>query len=380
MSENSVLNFGTESFQMSHFQTAPPTAPQKPTAYEDANKIFELINQLNSTIGFETKQTQQQQQSAVKDYETRDSIEPLEMTPNGNNSTTTAASTVPTSKIPRINFLHNKPPPTPAPPTTITTATAPVQQPVNVPTKIPTYQTQAAPTTVNSNPSPAPTPTTPTVGSKLQAPMSLKEILNNGTSSQSTTRLPRSQVRNSIAAASTPPPSAEGDDEEAERAAAASAAAARIRSVTKRGVSLSNVPKMKTTRSMSINDAADSLDDTASQVSSEGKKNIKYVVRHKPRESQVKIFTQKVEIKNVSSKIGSLEKAAHYTPSGGNIKIESHKLAWNAKSRIGSLEYADYRPKGGNVKVITIENFFYNSFTIHIFYKDILLQLYSRDK
>jgi hypothetical protein len=35
----------------------------------------------------------------------------------------------------------------------------------------------------------------------------------------------------------------------------------------------------------------------------------------------VKIFSKKVEIKNVSSKIGSLEKAATYVPSGGNVVV-----------------------------------------------------------
>jgi len=36
----------------------------------------------------------------------------------------------------------------------------------------------------------------------------------------------------------------------------------------------------------------------------------------------VKIFSKKVEIKNVSSKIGSLEKAATYVPSGGNVVVK----------------------------------------------------------
>lgn len=107
-----------------------------------------------------------------------------------------------------------------------------------------------------------------------------------------------------------------------------------------------------------------------------------FTVRHKPRQSKVKIFSQKVEIsKNVTSKIGSLEnydykagggdvviesnalnwnaqskinslETANYVPNGGNVKIESHKLNWEAKSKIGSLEKAaTYKPHGGNVKI-----------------------------
>lgn len=82
----------------------------------------------------------------------------------------------------------------------------------------------------------------------------------------------------------------------------------------------------------------------------DGTKNVKYVFRYKPKESQVKIFSQKVQIKNVSSKIGSFAKA-NYVPGGGNVVIESKQLAWNAQSKIRSLEYANYQPNGGNVKI-----------------------------
>lgn len=104
---------------------------------------------------------------------------------------------------------------------------------------------------------------------------------------------------------------------------------------------------------MSINDGSkENLDDCESVLSSEGKKKVRYIIRHKPRESQVKIFSQKLDIK-AQSKIGSLERAANYTPHGGNVKIESHKVKWDAKAKIGSLEKAaTYVPHGGNVKVI----------------------------
>ena len=50
----------------------------------------------------------------------------------------------------------------------------------------------------------------------------------------------------------------------------------------------------------------------------------------------MKIFSKKVEIKNVSSKIGSLEKAATYVPSGGNVvvifsKFKTASLAYFSK-------------------------------------------------
>lgn len=142
--------------------------------------------------------------------------------------------------------------------------------------------------------------------------------------------------------------------------------------ISKRGVSLSaGISQTSLTNSLGKNEE-----------NKGEKKAVRYAVRHKPRESKVKIFSQKVEIKNVSSKIGSLEnyshkpqggdviietrpvnwnaqakiksleKAATYTPSGGNVKIEDHKLSWKAQAKIGSLEKAaSYVPHGGNVKI-----------------------------
>jgi hypothetical protein len=118
-----------------------------------------------------------------------------------------------------------------------------------------------------------------------------------------------------------------------------------------RSVSKSANITTKTSRSMSTNtfDSREDLCDAAKLNSNIG--NVKYVVNYKPKESQVKIFSKKVEIKNVSSKIGSLEKA-NYVPSGGNVVIESKPVNWSAKAKIGSLEYASkYTPQGGNVKI-----------------------------
>jgi hypothetical protein len=58
------------------------------------------------------------------------------------------------------------------------------------------------------------------------------------------------------------------------------------------------------------------------------------------------------DLKNVKSKIGSLQNVKH-KPMGGEKKVESQKLQWNAKPRIGSLENAKHKPLGGEVKVKT---------------------------
>lgn len=70
----------------------------------------------------------------------------------------------------------------------------------------------------------------------------------------------------------------------------------KIPGIAKRGVSLSNEhSKMKSTRSMSINDGSkENMDDCESVVSSDGKKKVKYVIRHKPRESQVEFYQNDV--------------------------------------------------------------------------------------
>lgn len=109
-----------------------------------------------------------------------------------------------------------------------------------------------------------------------------------------------------------------------------------------RGQSQSAVPtsKQSSNRSLSITDSNYSLIDNNNN-NNGGKKNVRYILKHKPRETKVasvfsiliflnfhklkflkvKIFSQKVEIKNVHSKIGSLEKAATYTPGGGNVVV-----------------------------------------------------------
>ncbi|KAF8791178.1 Microtubule-associated protein 2 like protein [Argiope bruennichi] len=57
-------------------------------------------------------------------------------------------------------------------------------------------------------------------------------------------------------------------------------------------------------------------------------------------------------VKNVKSKIGSLDNVTH-RPKGGDKKVESVKLEWNAKPKVGSLDYATHKPGGGDKKIIT---------------------------
>lgn len=54
-------------------------------------------------------------------------------------------------------------------------------------------------------------------------------------------------------------------------------------------------------------------------------------------------------LKQVRSKIGSLENAAH-KPGGGNIKIETKKLEFKVTPRI-EAKNEKYIPKGGEKKV-----------------------------
>jgi len=58
------------------------------------------------------------------------------------------------------------------------------------------------------------------------------------------------------------------------------------------------------------------------------------------------------KIKQAKSKIGSLENVTH-KPKGGDKKVESKKLEWNASSKVGSLAHANYKPGGGDKKIIT---------------------------
>ncbi len=63
----------------------------------------------------------------------------------------------------------------------------------------------------------------------------------------------------------------------------------------------------------------------------------------------VQIESRKLEW-NRKSKVGSLENASHKA-GGGARRIESQKLDWKAQSKVGSTDYIKHKPGGGNVKV-----------------------------
>jgi len=63
------------------------------------------------------------------------------------------------------------------------------------------------------------------------------------------------------------------------------------------------------------------------------------------------------------SKIGSLQNA-NYKPGGGDKKIETHKIEIQAKSKIGSTANMKHVAGGGNVKV-TLTICFYAQKQLH---------------
>nr|XP_037279228.1 microtubule-associated protein tau-like [Rhipicephalus microplus] len=74
-------------------------------------------------------------------------------------------------------------------------------------------------------------------------------------------------------------------------------------------------------------------------------------IKHKPKGGEVRVTTQKLEWR-AASKVGSLDNAAH-KPGGGDKKILSQKLEFKAQSKVGSLDNVDHKPAGGQVKVET---------------------------
>lgn len=74
-------------------------------------------------------------------------------------------------------------------------------------------------------------------------------------------------------------------------------------------------------------------------------------IKHKPKGGEVRVTTQKLEWR-AAPKVGSLDNAAH-KPGGGDKKILSQKLEFKAQSKVGSLDNVDHKPAGGQVKVET---------------------------
>lgn len=60
-------------------------------------------------------------------------------------------------------------------------------------------------------------------------------------------------------------------------------------------------------------------------------------------------YTPSPNLKQVKSKIGSLENSSH-KPGGGNVKIENRKIEIKGASRI-EAKNERYVPKGGDKKV-----------------------------
>ncbi|XP_058813934.1 microtubule-associated protein 4 isoform X2 [Topomyia yanbarensis] len=76
---------------------------------------------------------------------------------------------------------------------------------------------------------------------------------------------------------------------------------------------------------------------------------------HKPGGGHVKIETKKIDIK-AAPRIEAKNDA--YVPKGGDKKIITNKLQWNARSKIGSLENTSHKPGGGDKKIETLKTDF----------------------
>ncbi|XP_044756679.1 microtubule-associated protein tau-like isoform X2 [Coccinella septempunctata] len=74
---------------------------------------------------------------------------------------------------------------------------------------------------------------------------------------------------------------------------------------------------------------------------------------HKPGGGNIKIETKKIELKNVTPRIEA--KNDKYIPKGGEKKIISQKLQWNAKPKVGSLDNASHKPVSSGKKIETIK-------------------------
>ncbi|KAI1292638.1 Microtubule-associated protein 2 [Halotydeus destructor] len=74
-------------------------------------------------------------------------------------------------------------------------------------------------------------------------------------------------------------------------------------------------------------------------------------VKHKPAGGEKKALTQKLEW-TAKSRIGSLQNASHKA-GGGKVKVESQKLDFksNVSSKVGSLDYINHKPGGGQIKI-----------------------------
>ncbi|XP_069607400.1 microtubule-associated protein tau isoform X3 [Ranitomeya imitator] len=75
-------------------------------------------------------------------------------------------------------------------------------------------------------------------------------------------------------------------------------------------------------------------------------------LKHMPGGGAVLITHKPVDLKHVTSKCGSM-KNIHHRPGGGNVEVKSEKLDFKEKgsSKIGSLDNVTHTPGGGNKKI-----------------------------
>ncbi|KAM4030629.1 microtubule-associated protein tau-like isoform 2-T6 [Anomaloglossus baeobatrachus] len=75
-------------------------------------------------------------------------------------------------------------------------------------------------------------------------------------------------------------------------------------------------------------------------------------LKHMPGGGAVLITHKPVDLKHVTSKCGSMSNI-HHKPGGGNIEVKSEKLDFKEKgsSKIGSLDNVTHTPGGGNKKI-----------------------------
>ncbi|MBN3312887.1 TAU protein, partial [Atractosteus spatula] len=73
-------------------------------------------------------------------------------------------------------------------------------------------------------------------------------------------------------------------------------------------------------------------------------------IKHIPGGGTVQIVHKKIDLSNVTSKCGSKDNIRH-KPGGGNVEIKSEKLDFKVQSKIGSLGNIGHVPGGGNKKI-----------------------------
>ncbi|KAG8566787.1 hypothetical protein GDO81_013374 [Engystomops pustulosus] len=77
-------------------------------------------------------------------------------------------------------------------------------------------------------------------------------------------------------------------------------------------------------------------------------------IRHQPGGGKVQITHKPVDLKHVTSKCGSMSNI-HHRPGGGNVEVKSEKLDFKERvsSKVGSLDNVTHTPGGGTKKIET---------------------------